>query len=158
MGANYFPAFIAVLVGLHFTLHVGMGWSSGAPDLLTVAALLGARRMQAPWAAGLGLGLGLLQDALSTVFGASAIVLCILSYIGSRSRDFFEGESILFLVVYLFIGKWLNDVALNMFGRGATLDPIALFAVAAPLAAIYAAAAGGIALMAFRSLRFMSRS
>ena len=159
MGASYYPAFIATLVVLHFALHVGLGWGAVAPDLIIVAALLAARRMQAPWAAGLGLGLGLMQDALSyTAFGASGIIMCVLCYLGSRSRDFFEGDSILFLAVYLFLGKWLSDVALNIFGRSAPLDPFTLFAATAPLAALYSAVAGSLALAAFRSLRITGRS
>ena len=71
---------IGVLVILHFTLHVGLSIALAAPDLLTIALLVAAR----------GLGMG----------GAVA----------SRTRDLFVGDSLLFGVSYLFLGKWLRDL------------------------------------------------
>src|SRR5690554_5327790 len=106
-----FWAFIALLVALDFVLHIAIGLGSTAPDLLTVALLLGARRLSGAGAAALGLVLGLLRDALSLIaFGAEVITLTVLGYLGARSRDLFIGEGMLFIGAYLFVGKWLHDV------------------------------------------------
>lgn len=141
--------FIAILVFLHFALHVGFGLEGAAPDLLVVATLFGARRLRAPGAALVGLGLGLLEDALSVVaFGASALALSILGFLGARSRDLFEGDSLLFVAVYIFLGKWLRDavhVALTDAERGTLLS-------SSPLAALYAAIAGLVALGVYRAV------
>ena len=73
------PVFWIVVVGLallHFVLHVGFGLGSIAPDLATVALLLAAREMGMGGAAGVGFGLGLLEDALSVLsFGANGVAM-----------------------------------------------------------------------------------
>jgi rod shape-determining protein MreD len=149
-----FWLFIALLVVLHFTLHLALGLGRAAPDLLTVAALLGARRLPGAGAALLGLVLGLLNDALSIVaFGATAVALTAVSYVGSRTRDMFEGESLLFGMVYLFVGKWLHDTVyflLNL-ARGGTGDAMDTLLTTAPIAAAYAMGAGLVALIFFRA-------
>ena len=69
----YYAAFIAFLAFLHFTLHLAFGFGPQAPDLITVAALLAARRLRGGQAAALGFVFGILADALArTSFGASA--------------------------------------------------------------------------------------
>jgi rod shape-determining protein MreD len=149
-----FWLFIAVLVVLHFMLHLAFGFGRAAPDLLTVAALLGARRLPGAGAALLGLVLGILNDALSIVaFGAAAVALTAVSYIGSRTRDMFEGESLLFGMVYLFVGKWLHDsfyFLLNL-ARGGTGDAMDMLLTTAPIGAAYAMGAGLVALILFRA-------
>lgn len=150
-----FWLFVALLVVLHFTLHLSLGLGRTAPDLLTVAALLGARRLPGAGAAALGLALGLLNDALSLVaFGASAVALTAVSYLGSRTRDVFEGESVLFGAIYLFLGKWLHDTIYFLLGlaRGGTDDAVGVLLTSAPIAAAYAAGAGLLALILFRSV------
>ena len=57
--------FILILVVLHLVVHVAIGFGTMAPDLITIAVLLSARRLSGAAAAGLGLALGLLVDALS---------------------------------------------------------------------------------------------
>src|SRR5215208_2272046 len=114
-----FWIFIIVLVVLHFGVHVALGMRSLAPDFLTIALLLGARRLSGAGAAGLGLALGLLNDALSlTAFGALAVTYAILGFLGSRSRDLFEGDSLLFVAVYIFVGKLLRDLLYQLMTRG----------------------------------------
>jgi len=98
------------LAALHFLLHVGLGIGSGAPDLLTVALLLGAREVRVGSAAGLGFVFGILEDALSVIaFGANALTLSVLGILGATTRELFVGDSWLFVVSYFFIGKWLRD-------------------------------------------------
>ena len=106
---------IWVLVGtlfvLHFFLHVGVGFGRGAPDLLTIALLLAARDIGLGRAAALGLAFGLLEDSLSVLaFGANAIAMTFVGVGGALTRDVFVGDSRLFLVWYVLVGKWLRDL------------------------------------------------
>ena len=144
-----FWIFIILLVVLHLGVHVAMGIRGFAPDLLTVALLLGARRLSGAGAAGLGLALGLLNDALSlTAFGALAVTYTIVGFVGARSRDMFEGDSLLFVAAYIFLGKWLRDVIYVLLTRSA---PWSDLWSASPLAALYAAIAALVALTLYRA-------
>lgn len=149
-----FWVFVALLVIAHFVLHVAVGLdATEAPDLLTVALLLAARSLSGGRAAVLGLVLGLLRDALSLIaFGADAIVLTVLGYLGSRTRDFFVGDSLLFTALYLFIGKWVHDALYFVFA-GAALEggSVDQLLIRAPLSALYAAAAGVVALLLYNA-------
>ncbi|MDX1646351.1 MAG: hypothetical protein R3304_04325 [Longimicrobiales bacterium] len=100
-----------VLVLLHFFLHVGLSYGRGAPDLLTLALLLLARELTMGWAAAVGLALGLMEDALSVLaFGANSIAMTIVGIGGALTRDIFVGDSRLFLISYVFVGKWARDL------------------------------------------------
>lgn len=102
---------IATLVVLHFLLHVGLGLGPVAPDLLTVALLVSAREMGPGAAAGIGFAFGLLEDALSVLsFGANTVAMTVVGALGALTRDLFVGDSLLFLVSYFVIGKWLRDL------------------------------------------------
>lgn len=144
-----FSIFVAVLVLVHLVLHVGLGIGESAPDLMTIAVLLAARRMRATTAALLGLLLGVLEDSLALVaFGASAVAFSLIALLGARSRDLFEGDSLLFVAVYLFLGKVLRDaihVVLTEAESGVLLT-------ATPIAALYAMVAGLIALGVYRTI------
>lgn len=103
-----------VLVGtlfvLHFVLHVGLGIGRGAPDLLTVALLLAAREVGVGTAGGIGLFCGLLEDSLSVLaFGANTVAMTTVGILGALTRDLFVGDSRLFVVSYLFLGKLARD-------------------------------------------------
>lgn len=139
-----FWVFLLLLVLAHFTLHVGVGAAAAAPDLLTVALLLGSRRLSGAAAAGFGLVLGVIQDALSLfAFGANAVVLTVLGFLGARSRDLFVGDSLLFLAAFLFLGKWLRDVGYDyLAGAAVRGDAVGRLLIDAPIAAAYAAAVG----------------
>ncbi len=147
-----FWAFIALLVIAHFTLHLAFGLGATAPDLLTVAVLLGARRLGGGAAAALGFALGLLRDALSLVaFGADAVAMTVVGFLGARSRDLFIGDSVVFVALYLFLGKWLHDAIYYLVGgHGVNGDAVARLLIEAPLASLYAAAAGTAALLLYR--------
>lgn len=146
--------FIGLLVVAEFVLHLALGLGQEAPDLLTVALLLAARRLGPVAAAALGLVLGLLRDALSLVsFGADAVTLSLLGYLGARSRDLFVGDSLLFIALYLFIGKWLHDVIYGLIAGAAVRgDAVTRLLVQAPLAALYASVVGTLAFLAYRAL------
>ena len=102
---------VAVLATTHLLLHVGFGIGRAAPDLLTVALLLGARELGMGRAAGLGLFFGLLEDALTVLsFGANSVAMTIVAALGAVTRDLFVGDSTPFLVSYFEIGKWTRDL------------------------------------------------
>ncbi len=101
----------AGLALMHLLLHVGFGIGRAAPDLLTVALLLGAREVGMGRAAGMGLLFGLLEDALSVLsFGANSVAMTIVAALGAVTRDLFVGDSLFFLVSYFLIGKWVRGL------------------------------------------------
>jgi rod shape-determining protein MreD len=154
-GGFAFWLFIAGLVVLHFFLHLTLGLGIRAPDLLVVAVLLGARPLPGGGAAALGFGLGLLEDAVSiSAFGATAATLTIVGYLGSRSRDLLVGDSLFFVGVYVFLGKWLQEALYYAVAvavrRG---EPVEALLVQAPLLALYAAVAAAILVAGYRAAR-----
>lgn len=135
---------VAGLFLLHFFLHVGLGYSAGAPDLLTVALLLAAREFGFARAAGLGLVFGLLEDALSVLaFGANSVAMTVVGIGGAFTRDLFVGDSWVFRASYFFIGKWMRDlihwIAVGDSVRQPFVDQVL---IQGGIAALYAAAVG----------------
>lgn len=135
---------VVVLVVLHFLLHLGIGLGREAPDLLTLALLIGARELRMGAGAGLGFAFGLLEDAFSILaFGANTIAMTLVGAIGARTRDFFVGESLLFVVSYLFVGKWVKDLLLWVaMGEGLRGPFGEVVLVQASLSAAYVAIVG----------------
>jgi rod shape-determining protein MreD len=134
---------------LHFLLYVGFGLGAWAPDLLTVGLLILAREVRMGTAAGIGFGYGLLEDGFSVLaFGTNALSLSLVAILGARSRDFFVGESLLFLVSYLALGTLLRHF-LHWLFAGEAVREIGgrSLLLGAPVAALYAAAVGIIILM-----------
>jgi rod shape-determining protein MreD len=147
-----FWVFFALLLVSHFVLHIALGLGPSVPDLLTVALLLAARRVRGALAAGLGLALGILNDAFSaTSFGADAVALTVLGYLGARSRDLFDGDSLLFVGVYLFFGKWLHDALYWVLVPEARGNALGQLLIQAPIAALSTAVGGAIALLVYRT-------
>ena len=147
-----FWIFIAILVVLHFVLHVAIGLGPVAPDLMTVAVLLAARRVKSSSAAAIGLVLGVLNDALSlTSFGANALSYSIVGFLGARSRDLFEGDSLLFVAVYIFLGKWLRDALYFVITKSQHGEAWGTLLTGAPLAAVLAAFSGMVAITMYRA-------
>lgn len=136
---------VVALFALHFLLHVGLGLGSEAPDLLTVALLLAAREVGMAPAAGLGLVFGILEDALSVLsFGANAVAMTVVGILGALTRDLFVGDSLLFLVSYFVLGKWLRDlVHWLMVGEALRQPFVDHMLVQSVLAGFYAAVVGG---------------
>ena len=144
-----FWIFIIILVVLHFGVHVALGLRGIAPDFLTIALLLGSRRLTGSGAAGLGLALGILNDALSlTGFGAMAVTYAVVGFLGARSRDLFEGDSLLFVAAYIFLGKWLRDFIYQIMTR---TEPWSYMWSSALLIALYTAVAAIVALTLYRA-------
>jgi len=135
---------VASLVVLHFVLHVGFGLGPAAPDLLTVALLIGARETGLGTAAGLGLAFGLLEDALSVLsFGANSVAMTVVGTAGGVSRDLFVGDSLVFLASYFWIGKWVRELLRWVVVREELRHPfVDQILVQAPIGGLYAAAVG----------------
>ena len=146
-----------VVVGLallHFLLHVGFGLGDIAPDLLTVALLVGVREVDVGWGAGIGFGLGLLEDAFAALaFGASTVAMTVVGVAGARTRDLFVGDSLLFLVSYLFVGKWLRDLVYWIsVGEDIRQPFVESMLIGSSLAAAYATLVGVVAIAISGSL------
>jgi len=145
---------VAGLALLHLLLHVGFGIGRAAPDLLTVALLLGARELGMGRAAGLGLFLGLLEDALSVLaFGANSLAMTIVAALGAVTKDLFVGDSTLFLVSYFLIGKWTRDLVHWLVAGEALRQPFVDHVVVQGLTGGAYAAVVGLLLLEVTGLR-----
>lgn len=149
-----FVGFVVLLVALHFLLRVGLGLGPLVPDLLAVALLVSARRVDGGTAAAIGFALGLLDGAAHPLsMGAGALVMAVVGYLAARSREALDGDSPVLLALYVFAGKWLVDALLFgvLAARGVAGSPSELL-LASPLAALYAAAAAVAAVGLFRAV------
>jgi rod shape-determining protein MreD len=135
---------VGVLFVLHFVLHVGLGIGRAAPDLLTIALLLVAREVGAGTAAGVGLFFGLLEDSLSVLaFGANTVAMTTIGILGALTRDLFVGDSRLFVVSYLFLGKLVRDFGhWVLFGADLRQPFVDQVLVQGGIAALYVGAVG----------------
>jgi rod shape-determining protein MreD len=133
-----------VLVLAHYFLHVGLGLGRSAPDLALVGLLLMARQIRVGTAAGVGLLLGLLEDALSVLsFGANAVALTVVGLAGALTRDLWVGDSMRFMFSYLVVGKWIRDTIHWVAEGGGMHGPLMeMLFLRYPLSAVYAAAVG----------------
>jgi hypothetical protein len=94
--------------------------------------------------AGLGFFLGLLDDAFSVLaFGANTFALTLVGMGGARTRDLFVGDSLLFLVSYLMLGKWMRDF-LHWVAVGSDLREsfVETMLIQSPVSAAYAGLIG----------------
>jgi rod shape-determining protein MreD len=148
-----FWVFMVVLVLVHLTLRLALGITL-VPDLIVVALLLGSRRLGGAAAAFYGLLLGILADSLAMVaFGATAVAFVVVGFLGSRSRNFFEGDSYLFVTVYAFLGAWLIEAIRFMVGGAAARGGETMqLLTATPLSALYTAIATVVAMIAYRAV------
>src|SRR5688572_28299579 len=96
--------------------------------------------------AALGLVLGLLEDSFSILaFGSSTIAMTVIGALGARTRDFFVGDSALFVVLYLFAGKWLHDlIRWAVVGEALRGSFMYSMVIQSSLAALYLAVVGVI--------------
>lgn len=144
--------FTLALIGIHLLLHIAVGLGGIAPDLLAATALLGARRL--PIAGGIVLGfcVGLIADTFAVdAFAATGLGLAVACGAGAVSRDYFEGESLLFTAVYLLCGATLAGVVGEAIaGRGGGTPLNIVFG--SVLAATWTAVAGTAALAAYREV------
>lgn len=135
-----------VLALLHLTLRVGLGIGDAAPDLMLLALLILSRELALGTAAGVGLVLGLLEDALAVLsFGANAVTFTLIGALGAATRDLFLGDSPWFGFMYVFLGKLARDI-LHWGLVGPELREPFVRAVVfdGGLAALYVALVGGV--------------
>ena len=135
---------VALLVVLHFGLHLSLGLGKSAPDLLIVALLIAAREVGVGAGAGLGFFLGLMDDAFSVLaFGANTLAMTLVGAAVAKTRDLFVGDSLVFMVSYLVLGKWCRDL-LHWVAVGESVrEPfVNTMLINSPLAAAYAALVG----------------
>ncbi len=132
------------MVLLHFALHLSLDLGESAPDLLVVALLIAAREVNIGWGAGIGFALGLLDDAFSVLaFGANAFAMTLVGMGGARTRDLFVGDSLLFLISYLVVGKWMRDLLHWVaVGEGLRESFVDTMLIQAPISAAYAGLIG----------------
>ncbi len=135
---------VGFLILLHFGLHLSLGLSESAPDLLVVALLIAAKEVDIGRGAGLGFFLGLLDDAFSVLaFGANTFAMTLVGMGGARTRDLFVGDSLFFLTTYLVLGKWMRDflhwVAV---GEGLRESFVDTMLIQSPISAVYAGVVG----------------
>lgn len=137
---------VALLVATHFLLAVGLGIQRGAPDLLLLSLLLAVREMRVGWAASLGLFLGALEDAFAVLsFGANALAFVVVAIVGSRTRDLFVGESGVFIVGYLALGKVARDLIHWLAAGEGARDPfVESVLLQGGVAALYLAGVGSL--------------
>lgn len=127
------------LIVLHFALRPLLTAWPTAPDLLSGALLLGALRLRAGHAAGLGFGLGLLEASMALKgMGALMIIYAIAGWAAAKSRDLLFSDSALFVPIFLFIGVWVLQVAIAAASRG-PLSPLFGLLVAPTSAGLTAA-------------------
>jgi hypothetical protein len=147
-----FTTFILLLVLLHLLFRVGFGAGALAPDLMAVAVLITARRSTATRVVVLAVLLGIVDDVMGIRnLGMRSIALGSAALLVTWSRNFIEGEGLLFVLAYLFVGKWVSEIVLAVLASPSALDALTLITWA-PLAAAWTAIAGTLALMAFRSV------
>ena len=141
-GGRRLAAVIAVLAFLHLMLRPIVSDWYASPNLLVCAALLGARQLRPGAAAGLGFLLGVLEDAMRVSnFGVSTLLLVLIGYLSSVTRDLFLGEETLFMGTYLFLGTWLYEVVGYLVAGGGP-GALAYVFLRAPLTALMTGAIG----------------
>ncbi|MGD2154537.1 MAG: rod shape-determining protein MreD [Gemmatimonadales bacterium] len=124
---------VLALTFLHFALTpLFQSWFAG-PNLLLCAVLVSARQLRPGAAAAVGFVLGLLEDAMAVShFGLATLLLVLVAYLGSLTRDTFVGEEPLFMGTYLLAGTWIYETAVYLIA-GASGDALSYIFVRAPL-------------------------
>lgn len=145
---------VAALAVLHFLLHLGFGLGGVAPDLLTIALLVAVREAGMGTGAIIGFCFGLLEDAFSVLaFGANAVAMTVVGMVGGRTRDLFVGDSLLFVVSYLALGKLARDLIHWLVAGDAVREPFlhAMVIHSIP-AAVYAVIVGTLVMRVLGAL------
>ncbi|HEX9483432.1 MAG TPA: rod shape-determining protein MreD [Gemmatimonadaceae bacterium] len=141
----------AVLVFLHYTLRPLLAWRASA-DFLIIALLLVSVRVRPGIAAVFGFIFGLASDSLALgAFGAGALAMTLIGFAWSRLKAVFFADHVLLNGFFLFLGKWVYEIVMNLVDRrlhGAELAMQIL--VWSSLSAAVTAVAGVLALMLLR--------
>jgi len=141
---------VVVLAGflalLHLTLRVGFGLGDTTPDLMLLSLLIISREVAFGMAAGVGLALGLLEDALAVLsFGATAVTFAVVGAIGAATREVFLGDSPWFGFSFVFLGKLSRDLLHWVLVGPDLREPfVQTVVIDGGIAAVYVALVGGI--------------
>ncbi len=142
---------VLVLAFLNFGLGPVFDSWYFSPNLLACAVLISARELRPGTAAMVGFGLGLLEDSIAvSYFGLATLLLTLLGFLGSLTRDLFLGEEPLFMGTYLFVGTWVYE-AVSYLVMGGGGDTATYLLVQTPLDALATAAIGYLMLPLVRS-------
>jgi rod shape-determining protein MreD len=142
---------IAVLTFLHFALAPVFNSWYASPNLLLCAALVSARQLRPGAATAVGFGLGLLEDAMAVShFGLATLMLVLLAYVGSLTRDLFLGEEPLFMGTYLLVGTWIFETV-TFLVLGASGSVLTFVFLQAPLDALATGLVGYVTLPLLRA-------
>jgi rod shape-determining protein MreD len=144
-------ASVAVLTFLHFALRPVFDSWFASPNLLVCAVLLSARQLRPGAAAGLGFVLGFLEDAMAvSFFGLATLLLVLIAFVASQTRELFVGEEPLFMGTYLFVGTWLYETVSYLL-MGASGGSLSFILLRAPLDALATGAVGYLTLPLLRA-------
>lgn len=146
-----FPAILAGLVVLHFTVRDHLGSARVAPDFLLLALLMYTIRAAPGRSAAAGFVVGVLGDALSPAsFGAGALAHTLVAYLSSWAKAVFFAENVLVNGGIFFGGTWVRNAIVVLASgqlKGAALTwELVLWA---PLQALTTALAGMFVLWIF---------
>ena len=76
-------------------------------------------------------------------FGANTFAMTLVGMGGARTREFFVGDSLVFLTSYLVLGKWTRDLLhWIVIGDGLREPFVDAVLVQAPISAVYAGLIG----------------
>ena len=142
-----------ILIVLHYTLRPLLGWRASI-DFLLIALIFGAVRMRPAGAAVFGFLLGLAADSLAPgAFGAGALAATIVAFAASWLKAVFFADNLALNGFFLFIGKWLFDLAyVLMEQRMHGTEMLMQIVVWSPLAAAVTAVAGVVAVAILRPI------
>ena len=142
-----------ILIVLHYTLRPLLGWRASI-DFLLIALIFGAVRMRPAGAAVFGFLLGLASDSLAPgAFGAGALAATIVAFAASWLKAVFFADNLALNGFFLFIGKWLFDLAyVLMEQRMHGTEMLMQIVVWSPLAAAVTAVAGVVAVAILRPI------
>jgi rod shape-determining protein MreD len=143
----------AILVSLHFTLRPLLGWRA-APDFLVIALLLASVRVRPGIAAFVGLGIGLLVDAMSpSSFGAAALAMATVGFVAAWLKAVFFADNLALNGFFFFLGKWVFDILYLVGERRVGGEELAMqLLLWSPLAAAVTAIAGVLLLVMMRPM------
>jgi rod shape-determining protein MreD len=143
----------AILISLHFTLRPLLGWRAAA-DFLVIALLLASVRVRPGVAAFIGLGLGLLVDAMApSSFGAAALAMATVGFVAAWLKAVFFADNLALNGFFFFLGKWVFDILYLVGERRVGGEELAMqLLLWSPLAAAVTAIAGVLLLVMMRPM------
>ena len=142
-----------ILIVLHYTLRPLLQWRASI-DFLLIALIFGAVRMRPAGAAIFGFLLGLASDSLALgAFGAGALAATIVGFAASWLKAVFFADNLALNGFFLFIGKWVFDLAYVLMERRMHgTEMLMQIVVWSPLAAAVTAVAGVVAVAVLRPI------